>query len=368
MAEECVRSWYDEISAYNFEDAGLSEENSRFTQVVWADSKKLGVGFATGGFNDMYAFYCVAHYQPTGNVVGRFKQNVKPAIDYDSEGSSKNSSILVTGVNFEIGVGVESDDTTNHTYSNSEYVGNTTLVTVGEPKEDLDMDMNKIFKCLIKINKYFIQEGKANKVTPMLTTKLQQFSLELLEKTTENDEEEHTTEVAEEETTEVVEDTTEVEEESASSVDEEISEDVEEETAEVVEEETAEDVEEETTEVSDEETTEVVEDTTQVEEEETTEEVLNEADEEEYDITEISKCLTRINSYVHSKLNAQTANILHINLEDQTSLSHVNISVNQLPNWSEDIISEVADLTKEHEDNLLEMNMFSVHSSREEED
>ena len=44
-----------------------------FTQVVWKDSKKLGVGIAVSSSGGVYV---VARYSPPGNVMNQFAENV----------------------------------------------------------------------------------------------------------------------------------------------------------------------------------------------------------------------------------------------------------------------------------------------------
>lgn len=46
-AEQCVKSWYDEIKNYNYSKPGFSSKTGHFTQVVWKDSIELGVGITT---------------------------------------------------------------------------------------------------------------------------------------------------------------------------------------------------------------------------------------------------------------------------------------------------------------------------------
>lgn len=76
-ADEVINNWYKEIENYNFSH---SEEQIRenfqkignFSQIVWKDTQKLGIGSAVKDGKTIV----VAHYQPGGNVVGKFKKNV----------------------------------------------------------------------------------------------------------------------------------------------------------------------------------------------------------------------------------------------------------------------------------------------------
>lgn len=45
-AEQCVKSWYDEIKNYSYSKPGFSSQTGHFTQVVWRDSIELGVGIS----------------------------------------------------------------------------------------------------------------------------------------------------------------------------------------------------------------------------------------------------------------------------------------------------------------------------------
>ncbi|XP_053551401.1 Golgi-associated plant pathogenesis-related protein 1-like [Bombina bombina] len=76
--QQPVDSWYNEIQYYNFSQPGFAMNTGHFTQVVWKDSKLLGVGVATDGKG---LFYCVGQYSPAGNVMspGYFERNVLPA-------------------------------------------------------------------------------------------------------------------------------------------------------------------------------------------------------------------------------------------------------------------------------------------------
>ncbi|XP_053960496.1 GLIPR1-like protein 1 [Anastrepha ludens] len=72
---DAVNSWYAEVGAYNFQRNGFSGNTGHFTQVVWKDSKRLGVAIAKRG----NSVYVVANYDPPGNYRGEFATNVLPA-------------------------------------------------------------------------------------------------------------------------------------------------------------------------------------------------------------------------------------------------------------------------------------------------
>ncbi|KAI8129994.1 Golgi-associated plant pathogenesis-related protein 1 [Lucilia cuprina] len=71
-AEQCVKSWYDEIKHYNFSKPGFSSQTGHFTQVVWKDSLELGVGIAKANNTT----FVVCNYSPAGNVMSQYKDQV----------------------------------------------------------------------------------------------------------------------------------------------------------------------------------------------------------------------------------------------------------------------------------------------------
>lgn len=44
--ETCVRAWYIEIKKYNTKKPAFSESTRNFTQMVWKDTKEMGIGVA----------------------------------------------------------------------------------------------------------------------------------------------------------------------------------------------------------------------------------------------------------------------------------------------------------------------------------
>ncbi|CAG0894725.1 unnamed protein product [Cyprideis torosa] len=79
--ESMVIGWYKESSNYNFDSepskleipkASLDSSSvGHFTQIVWKDTKRIGVGRAT---SNRGAWYVVVNYSPKGNYVGEFMQ------------------------------------------------------------------------------------------------------------------------------------------------------------------------------------------------------------------------------------------------------------------------------------------------------
>lgn len=71
-AIRATNSWYDEYKKYNFYFPTFSSATGHFTQIVWKDSKYMGIGVA----RSKKAVYVCANYDPRGNVRNQFAQNV----------------------------------------------------------------------------------------------------------------------------------------------------------------------------------------------------------------------------------------------------------------------------------------------------
>lgn len=73
-AANAVELWYAEEALYNYKKPGFSMKTGHFTQVVWAGSRSLGCGFSE--CQGMRLWVC--HYDPPGNVMSLFPDNVSP--------------------------------------------------------------------------------------------------------------------------------------------------------------------------------------------------------------------------------------------------------------------------------------------------
>lgn len=71
---DAVKIWYSESNSYKYNSPGFSFETGHFTQIVWRDTTEVGVG--TCKSRDGRLTYIVARYNPAGNVLERFHENV----------------------------------------------------------------------------------------------------------------------------------------------------------------------------------------------------------------------------------------------------------------------------------------------------
>ena len=68
LSKEVIYCFYNEIKDCDFNNPGFSMSTGHFTQVVWRESTKLGLGVVVG--ND--GSYVVARYGPAGNMMDAF--------------------------------------------------------------------------------------------------------------------------------------------------------------------------------------------------------------------------------------------------------------------------------------------------------
>lgn len=83
---EPVDNWYAEMTQHVFHKEPTTLKTGHFTQVVWRESRELGVGMAKNRSGEVFI---VANYDPPGNFIGSFDKNVLPTVD--SEVKSRNS-------------------------------------------------------------------------------------------------------------------------------------------------------------------------------------------------------------------------------------------------------------------------------------
>lgn len=78
-AKDVVETWYAEHALYKYNvepfKSGATFNCGHFSQMVWKDTKQLGIGLAKGKNGTLYV---VANYSPRGNIINKFISNVLP--------------------------------------------------------------------------------------------------------------------------------------------------------------------------------------------------------------------------------------------------------------------------------------------------
>ena len=79
---ETVTSWwYSEESQYDYANPGWQSGTGHFTQMVWKGTTEIGCGMAQcSSGNRGYPYVWVCQYNPPGNVIGAFAENVFPPL------------------------------------------------------------------------------------------------------------------------------------------------------------------------------------------------------------------------------------------------------------------------------------------------
>jgi uncharacterized protein YkwD len=77
--ETIVSWWYSEESKYDYANPGWQPEAGHFTQMVWKGTTEIGCGMARCTSGD-WAYVWVCQYNPPGNVIGTFAENVFPPL------------------------------------------------------------------------------------------------------------------------------------------------------------------------------------------------------------------------------------------------------------------------------------------------
>jgi len=73
MGDKVSSMWYEEEEGYNYNSPGFSSSTGSFTQLVWKESRDIGIGRAFGSKGQTFV---IALYQPPGNIRGQYEQNV----------------------------------------------------------------------------------------------------------------------------------------------------------------------------------------------------------------------------------------------------------------------------------------------------
>ena len=83
--EKASQKWYDEVSAYDYNNPVFSQDTGHFTQLVWKGSTQIGCGAACSANKKCYV---TCNYYPPGNYQGQFANNVFPL----KEGEDNNNN------------------------------------------------------------------------------------------------------------------------------------------------------------------------------------------------------------------------------------------------------------------------------------
>lgn len=80
-----IDAWYGEVVDYDFDKPGFKPETGHFTQLVWRDAARVGFGITDISRPPVFV---VMRFDPRGNMMGDFEENVRPPIEYDDEDDS----------------------------------------------------------------------------------------------------------------------------------------------------------------------------------------------------------------------------------------------------------------------------------------
>ena len=89
--ENACKSWYQEKKKYNFESNKYQNETGHFTQMVWKETKKIGFGYTK---TDQGKTYFLALYEPCGNELFCFKDNVLVEEEKEKEKEKENKELI----------------------------------------------------------------------------------------------------------------------------------------------------------------------------------------------------------------------------------------------------------------------------------
>ena len=75
--KKILDEWKKEGDNYDFENNKFSKDTCHFTQMIWKETKEVGIGFYPENDRKEDEKYCIVIlYYPPGNILGKYKQNV----------------------------------------------------------------------------------------------------------------------------------------------------------------------------------------------------------------------------------------------------------------------------------------------------
>ncbi|XP_034935535.1 uncharacterized protein [Chelonus insularis] len=89
--DEPVNDWYAEEVQHQYNREPTTLKTGHFTQVIWRGSTELGVGMSRNRNGEVYV---VCNYNPAGNFLGSFMENVLPPADRSPRPSVLNKVSL----------------------------------------------------------------------------------------------------------------------------------------------------------------------------------------------------------------------------------------------------------------------------------
>ena len=86
---QSIDMFYNEVELYNYSKPGFYPETGHFTQLVWINTREIGFGVnvSSNGYT-----YISTNYDPPGNFLNAFNENVKPYITYPTNIIAKEPS------------------------------------------------------------------------------------------------------------------------------------------------------------------------------------------------------------------------------------------------------------------------------------
>jgi hypothetical protein len=81
------------------EEENFQKDTAHFTQVIWKESREIGIGAAIGSNN---IIICCANYYPSGNEVGKYFENVLKPSSHEKDARKNNKSDKFTKIKYSI--------------------------------------------------------------------------------------------------------------------------------------------------------------------------------------------------------------------------------------------------------------------------